>query len=189
MSAVGLLASAGPWEAGMKDVPWSSWFTYLAATYTPKGLEFVSDGALTALRWISGTKLVTGWLDKWLESLQKTQDNQSDLTITERREKLLRLVFEGFTQGSAAFVQEAQLLSQAWGFKFEDVDYDRLVIWHGSNDARAPIQQIRYMAERLPYCELREFDEGHFSLVKHLEEILDELVPEQSVKAEHRDEE
>ncbi|KAJ9658774.1 hypothetical protein H2198_003520 [Neophaeococcomyces mojaviensis] len=185
MSAVGLMASAGPWDAGVKDIPWSGWFTYLAATYVPGGFRIVTDGLLGALRWIVRTEMVTRRLDKWLEGIQKKEEERGDITTEDRRNKLLKMLFEGFAQGSAGFVLEAQLLSQPWGFRFEDVGHDNVRIWHGVKDTRAPIGHVRYMAERLPHCELKEFDEGHFTMVEHLEEILDGLVPEGADNGEH----
>jgi hypothetical protein len=98
---------------------------------------------------------------------------------------MLRLLFEGFRQGSKAFVQEAILLSNVtWGFRFEDVDYDPIRIWHGSNDVNAPIEAIRYMNQRLPHSILTEFaGDTHFTMAKHFSQALDELVPQQELKS------
>ncbi|KAH8819023.1 hypothetical protein F5884DRAFT_759229 [Xylogone sp. PMI_703] len=55
-------------------------------------------------------------------------------------------------------------------------------IWYGTRDKNSPVRMIRYMAERLPRSILREFDEGHYTIGHHLEEILSELVPEAVTK-------
>ena len=100
-------------------------------------------------------------------------------STAQQREQLLRVAFAGFDQGSKAMVQEARLLSeQGWGFNFEDVDYSPIKIWHGTNDTDAPVEMIRYMANRLPHATLKEFDETHFSMASHVEEILEELTSE-----------
>ena len=85
-------------------------------------------------------------------------------------------LFEGFAQGSGAMVQETQLLTHDWGFKFEDVSYDKLHIWHGIKDANAPISMIRYMAERLPHARLHELEDTHYTIGRHFEEMLSELL-------------
>lgn len=54
-------------------------------------------------------------------------------------------------------MHDAQLLTSSWGIKFEDVTYNKVQIWHGTQDANWPVQMMRYMAERLPHCELHEF--------------------------------
>jgi hypothetical protein len=61
------------------------------------------------------------------------------------------LVGEPMRQGVDAAVDEARLLSaHDWGFHFEDVGYNQVWIWHGVNDANAPIVRIEYLAKRLP---------------------------------------
>jgi pimeloyl-ACP methyl ester carboxylesterase len=91
---------------------------------------------------------------------------------------LTRQIFEAFRQGTGPAVHEARLLTSSWGIKFEDVRYNKIRIWHGTKDANAPIEMIRYMAERLPHCELTEFSENtHFTLHRSLDQILSEMVP------------
>ena len=98
-------------------------------------------------------------------------------TPVERRDRFLRFLFEPFAQSSEGLVQEAQLLSsEDWGFQFEDVVYDKIWLWHGTKDTNAPVQMIRDMADRLPHAALREFDENHFTMANHLEEVLSDLI-------------
>ncbi|PGG96347.1 hypothetical protein GX51_07877 [Blastomyces parvus] len=108
----------------------------------------------------------------------------------ERREQFLQLIFEPFANGSAGFVQETQLLSAGdWGFRFEDVNFHDVLMWHGTADVNSPIRMIRYMAERIPHCVLKEFEGvDHYSLLvgkdgaRRLEAILRELVPAELVR-------
>ena len=97
-------------------------------------------------------------------------------SIKERRERLVALIFEGFTQGTSGFVQETQLLTRDWGFRFEDIEYDQVQIWHGLRDMNAPVGSIRNMSRRMPHCILKEYDDNHFSIGDHFEEVLDEIV-------------
>ncbi|KAL9125260.1 MAG: hypothetical protein Q9217_005508 [Psora testacea] len=204
MSAVGVLAGAPPWEAGTKEVLWSAWLVAVAANYAPGALRVVADAVVGGLRWVVETEWFKGRMDRWLEGVKEKEDErrkekggsaekrerersaeedeEQSLTTENQRERLLRLLFEAFAQGAAASVQEAQLLTQSWGFRFEDVDYDRIQIWHGTHDVNAPVRMIRWMAARLPHCELREFDHTHFTLVDQLEEILAQLVPDEKAR-------
>ena len=180
LSAVGLMAAAGPWVSGIQDVPWSSWLTSLAAVYTPSGLRVATDGIVWLARRVLATELIAKRIDAWLQSLEKEADKEDDLTIEERRERLLRIAFEGFAQGAGGMVQEAQLLTGDWGFKLEDVQFDKIQLWHGTHDQQSPIRMARYMAERLPHAELREFEGvDHFKMASHLEEIFSELIPDE----------
>ncbi|BCS17271.1 alpha/beta fold hydrolase [Aspergillus puulaauensis] len=175
LSGVGVLAGAGPWSAGMQYVSLARRLTSLAATYTPVGFRVILDGLVSTLRWTVTTGPATRWIDAWLE--KQATSEKGTLSIEERRQMVLDMSFEAFAQGSGATVQEAVLLSHAWGFKFEDVVYDKVRIWHGVRDKNAPIEMIRYMAGRMPHCVLTEFDDSHYTLARHIERILEELVP------------
>jgi pimeloyl-ACP methyl ester carboxylesterase len=183
MSGVGLMGSAGPWaEAGTQDVMLAQRATALAATYLPWGLASFTNGLVGTSRWFSHTQRVTRWIDSWLESLDKQSKDSSpkdeDVPIPERRERLLKIIFEAFAQGSQATVQEARLLTESWGIPFEDIKYEGIHLWHGTKDVNSPIRLVRYMAERLPRSVLTESDGTHFTLAEHLDLIISELVPE-----------
>lgn len=200
MTAVGVMAGAPPWEAGVQQVSWYRRVVALAAIHTPTGLRVVMDALVGLTRWIVYSGPVTRRIDKWLESVREKEklkaeakakadstkqgdgetvavDEEVQSTIAESREWLMRLLFDGFAQGSRATVQEARLLSAySWGFKFEDVSYDPVLIWHGTKDANAPFSMIQYMSNRLPHSNLREFEgDTHYSMGYHLEQILKEL--------------
>ncbi len=130
-------------------------------------------------------------MDRWLESQQQPADDGklagkeavdgSKRTTAERREELVRILLgEPFAQGAEAAVHEADLLSSPdWGFKFEDVEYNPVRIWHGAEDKNAPVVMIRYLAERLPHCIMREYaGDTHYTMFNHVDEVLSELVPE-----------
>jgi pimeloyl-ACP methyl ester carboxylesterase len=180
LSAAGIVAGAPPFQAGTKDLRMSTWLTYLAATYFPSGLRAVSVALIGFLRWAVNTGPATRWIDAWLAKLKaEKREDREESTPRELRERLLRVAFEGFAQGPDAFVQEAQLLTHDWGFRFEDVEYP-IRIWHGTKDRQAPPRMVRWMADRLPHCIFREVEtEAHSSLFLPgpMEEILSELIP------------
>lgn len=73
-------------------------------------------------------------------------------------------------------VQEARLLSRDWGFRFEDVRFEGVKVWHGVRDTNAPVEMVRYMVERMPQAMLKEYDDDHYSMARHVEEILRDLM-------------
>lgn len=204
LSAVGVLAGAAIWDRGVrtKGVPWYVRLVYLGAHYWPGALRVVSATLVGVARWVMTRKWVEGKIDGLLEKAskekagkEKKEDSEDGVLISktegeegselppvrstaQRREGLMGLFFEGFAQGAAELVREAKLLSQDWGFRFEDIGFDRVLIWHGSKDINAPVERIRSMAEQIPHCVLKEFDENHFGMGHHLEEVFDELVAE-----------
>ncbi|KAL6238325.1 hypothetical protein BDW75DRAFT_227961 [Aspergillus navahoensis] len=181
LAAVGILAGAGPWQAGREHISIARRLTSLAATRSPAVLGALLEAIVTVGRWGVSTGPATRWLDNWLEKQESAED--STLSTEERRKMAIAMVFEAFAQGGAATVQEAVLLSHDWGFRFEDITFNKVQLWHGQNDAQSPIEMIRYMAERLPHCVLREFnDKTHFTVASHIDDILSELVPQEMVQ-------
>ncbi|RFU25448.1 hypothetical protein B7463_g10887, partial [Scytalidium lignicola] len=179
LSAVGVLAGAGPWTAGTQDVTMPRRLLCLMATRWPAGLEVLSGTLINLFRGIVNTGPVTRWLDNWIDSMKRGKDNEEkNLSTKESRERLIVMTLEAFAQGTRGFVQETQLLTQDWGFRFEDVRYDKIRIWHGTRDKNSPVRMTRYMAEQLPRSVLREFDEDHYTIGHHIEEVISELIPE-----------
>ncbi|OAQ74341.1 alpha/beta hydrolase fold family protein [Pochonia chlamydosporia 170] len=191
MSAVGLLASAPPWEAGTRDVTRTRRVMHRIATNWPGFMRVSSDILIAATRWAAYSRVGRALVNKMLEKSNEAaaakpnpfkSDNDVELSVDEQREQLLGFLFEAFAQGSGAFAHETMILTHPWGIRFEDVKYDKIQIWHGSKDVNAPISMIRYLAERLPHAELLEYEDTHFSVVQHLEGILGELVPDEEKK-------
>lgn len=145
------------------------------AKYWPSGYGEVLNLFLWLLRKALSSPAGTRRIDK---ALSKGIGGQSsDKPVAEIREIMARQIFEAFSQGIGPAVYDAQLLTSSWGINLEAVTYDNVRIWHGSKDTNAPVQMMRYMAERLPHCELKEFPEDtHFTLHRHLDEILSEMM-------------
>ena len=181
LTGVGILAGAGPWAAGREHISIARRIISLAASHSPTAFRVILDALVGVCRYGVSTRPVIRWLDKWLEKQESAEE--SKLPTEERREMAMKMIFEAFAQGGAATVQEALLLSRDWGFRFEDVTHSKIQLWHGQEDAHSPIEMIRYMAERLPHCVLREFQgETHFTVAGHIDEILSDLVPEELIQ-------
>lgn len=197
VSAIGIMAMRGPRQAGTEDVPKISKFVTWLATYWPKGLGALIMGVVRALRWFSNTAYGQSRIDAVLlknaeqAKLKNERTDQQKVrleeegvdTVGELRNWVLRMVFEGFAQGPEGFVDEANLLAQDWGIKFEEVPYDKIQIWHKTQDKQGPVRMVRWMVERLPHAELHEFsDDEHVNIADHSDEILSALVPEDKIR-------
>ena len=179
LSGVGIMAGAGPWEAGAHHMSLPYRISALAVHHWPLGYGRLLTCLIWMLKRALSSPLGVRRIDQWLDERSSKLDSNNANNV--RREVITRQVLEAFRQGTAPTVHDAQLLMSSWGIEFEDVTYDKVRLWHGTQDANAPVQMVRYMAERLPNCELREFeDDTHFTLHRHLDQILSELVPEHS---------
>ncbi|KAJ5631088.1 uncharacterized protein N7484_011188 [Penicillium longicatenatum] len=189
LSAVAVVAGAPPWVAGTKDVTLSRKLLSRAAIYCPGTLEMVFNPFSIVLRWIMESGLMTRWLDNWIDGMkregkanERPNAKEEDLSTEEARKRMLSASFEAFVQGSGGAIQEARLLSQDWGFRFQDVPYDGIRIWHGTKDVNAPIDMVRYMVKRLPRPVFHELEEDHYTTGHHLEAIITDLIRDETGK-------
>ncbi|RAO70595.1 uncharacterized protein BHQ10_006607 [Talaromyces amestolkiae] len=194
VAGVGLFASGGPWAAGTHHMSLMRRMMRALAVYWPYGLGLLLNVLVRGFRAVATSGPIVRRVDAWLEAQDKKKkekeqesaasiENDTSIanpkkTPAERRKYLLDvLINEPFVQGASATVLEADLLSSPdWGFKFEDVDFDPVRIWHGSKDGNSPIAAIKYLAQRLPHGVLTEYEnDTHYTMFSHLEEALTEL--------------
>jgi hypothetical protein len=128
MSAVGVMAGAGPWEAGKQHVDLPRRALYSMAKNWPASLRVFTNVLVATLRRFVEMRMVTSRIDSWLNTVK--QKYEEELPVEERRKQLLRIIFDGFAQGAEGAVLEARLLAEYWGFRFEDIDYENIRIWY-----------------------------------------------------------
>jgi pimeloyl-ACP methyl ester carboxylesterase len=176
LSSVGIMGGAGPWEAGAHHMSLPYRLSAFMAHHWPSGY----GGVLSLFLWILKKALSSPSGIQQIDKVLAKQigDRGSGKSAGHLRETMARQIFEAFRQGTGPAVHDAQLLTSSWGIKSEDVTYNKIKIWHGTKDVNAPVQMVRYMAERLPHCELKEFPEAtHFTLQRYLDQILSEMIP------------
>lgn len=186
LTGVGLFASGPPWAAGRHYMTRTRRVLSKMAVYWPGGLKLLLDVTLSLARSLSRTGFVTRRIDTWLGAMQKQKKAEHDdgketdqRSFAQQREDMLDvLIGEPFVQGTDAMVQEARILSAGdWGFRLEDVTYGPIRIWHGSKDINAPIEAIRYLADKLPDAQLVEFTEDtHYTMGSHIDQAVGELM-------------
>ncbi|KAL1410490.1 hypothetical protein Q8F55_004503 [Vanrija albida] len=106
--------------------------------------------------------------------------------MSEQRDALIRMLTEPFAQGAAPIVYQTQLLVRPWGIDYGTIPFQPVRIWHGTKDTASPVVMMRWLAERIPGSQMTEWDEGHYGLLKYLDEILKEVV-DKAKEAEARD--
>ncbi|KAK6526118.1 hypothetical protein TWF281_011155 [Arthrobotrys megalospora] len=193
MSGVGVFAGGPPWQAGRQYMQWWARWSETLVRVSPTIFTILSNGIMEIVNWVIKTQWATKRIDKFLENEYKKKAEretplpedelgylrEEELTTAQRRDRLLGLVWtEPFAQGTRAFVHEIKLLTAlSWGFNFEEVEYP-IKIYHGIKDINAPIEMIRWMAERLPNAELTEFEGTHFTIAGKLKRTFEEVIPE-----------
>jgi pimeloyl-ACP methyl ester carboxylesterase len=67
-------------------------------------------------------------------------------------------------QGVRGNLDEALLLVQPWGFKVEEIAFEKMFLWHGAQDRFVPVSLAQALAQSLPRCTATFYpDEGHLS--------------------------
>ncbi|KAF3083657.1 hypothetical protein TWF569_008816 [Orbilia oligospora] len=85
---------------------------------------------------------------------------------------------EALRPGAKGAAWEFGLFSTDWGFKLEDLDSSRLVIWHGGLDVNVPVGMPDKASSLLPNAPYQRMEvDGHVSVImRHTEDILSNLI-------------
>lgn len=87
-------------------------------------------------------------------------------------EGLVRDFGEAMRQGTLGVAWDLVMYAQPWGFQLDDVPID-IYLWHGEADTDVPVTFAQRVAERIPRCHAKFFqDDGHFMAITHSREIL-----------------
>jgi pimeloyl-ACP methyl ester carboxylesterase len=93
------------------------------------------------------------------------------------RKQLAQAMAESRRKGSRGNRYEARMLVRYWGFKPEEIAFEKIFLWHGQEDRFMPIAAARLLAQKLPHCTAVFYPgDGHFSvLMEHTQDILNAL--------------
>ena len=95
------------------------------------------------------------------------------LSNPEIRGLIAQAMAESYRQGSEGNLQVVVTEIQPWGFQIDQVNFEKLFLWHGEQDRIMPIAPARLLAQMLPHCTATFYpDEGHFSTIaNHAQDI------------------
>jgi pimeloyl-ACP methyl ester carboxylesterase len=99
------------------------------------------------------------------------------LARPELREVLSESLVEALRGGGRGAAWELGLYAHPWGFGLQEIRVP-VHLWHGEQDANAPVAMGRYLAGAIPDCRASFFPgEGHLHFVDRLPQILAALCP------------
>lgn len=179
LRAVGVVVGVGPWEAGRQG---QSWGNRLGMNMWAYGPTRKMMKAMLTWSWVSmaqdpdRTKFESA-AKKLLKSAKES--DQKAFESPEEFDLLVDAFREAYKQGAEGVAEEYRLVTSPWGFDMEDVKYDKIKLWYGSEDVNTPLQMGQYMAKKLPHAELTILPgKSHFTAWGHIEEILTNLLKE-----------
>ncbi|KAH7188105.1 Alpha/Beta hydrolase protein [Fusarium flagelliforme] len=174
---VDICAGAGPWEASLAGQ--SATMQKIMMVWKDQNEEFVEymeSIFLAAAQDPDTTKIKQVWTDQIKGFASADQEVLKKPSAFQSAVRVFRQVY---SQGGAGHGLEMKLNTQPWGFRVEDIDYEGVRLWYGSDDENTPPEMGRYMAERLPESVYKEYPgETHYSLWREdlLEEFLKDLM-------------
>jgi pimeloyl-ACP methyl ester carboxylesterase len=86
------------------------------------------------------------------------------IPLAEGMAECVRVSADGWLDDSVAFYRP-------WGFDVTKITVP-VAIWHGHDDTAAPIAHGRWLADRIPGCELHELDGAHYAAYLAIPDIL-----------------
>ncbi|CAK7225290.1 hypothetical protein SCUCBS95973_005814 [Sporothrix curviconia] len=110
-------------------------------------------------------------------------DGTPKQTIPQRREAMLRAVFETFAQGCRATLEDARVLASDLGIKYEEITFDPVMVWHGDEDVNTPLPWIKLITDRIPHASLKVYPgKSHYTLAEDIDEIIAHFSPDSGLK-------
>ena len=173
LTTCGLISTVSPPDLIRKAGPWAMRTMWRLGAQFP---WFVRSYASLVTRIMGSDKAS---LEKYLTryAAQMGTADQKVLSNPEARDLLAQIMAESARQGRKANIEEALTGTRFWGFRPEQIAFEKLYVWHGEQDRLMPIAPVRLFVQALPYCTAVFYpDEGHFSVVaNHAREILHTL--------------
>jgi pimeloyl-ACP methyl ester carboxylesterase len=166
LTKVGIVCGMGPSDSpGMKD-----------------GVSWTIPGSISIMRRITLMLMSMGLSrdpDQFMTRSKETFSEPDRKLLDQPKLANLFVIGmqEAFRNGIGAANQEAGILKDPWGFRFQDITSE-VHLWHGEQDLNVPISVGRYVAEAIPGCNASFFEvDGHLTLPhNHIGEILSTLI-------------
>jgi pimeloyl-ACP methyl ester carboxylesterase len=120
---------------------------------------------------------------EWVQGLSERPESilegyeipEGDRWFYENPERLrpwLEAVREAARQGPEGIIPSYVALYRPWGFRLEDIAMD-VHLWHGKQDTLVSLDDVEWVASRIPKCRLIIWDDaGHLGVAKHWDEVL-----------------
>ncbi|KKY24096.1 putative alpha beta hydrolase [Phaeomoniella chlamydospora] len=177
LHAVGILAGVGPWKyLGGKGMRWKGRIAFSMLAYTPWVTKWVVNSQLVPAAHHSDPQVFKNLMQTWKDDL-----NEKDRTVFQDSrtwDDTVDVMRECFRIGSEGYLQDGRIMTADWGFELEEVPFEGVKLWWGTDDEHTPVRMGRFMASHLKNAKLKEFPGATHMTVffLHREEILRDLL-------------
>ncbi|KAI9673618.1 MAG: hypothetical protein M1817_002255 [Caeruleum heppii] len=181
LRGVTVLAGMGPWKLGTKGMTAAGRVAWNLATWFPALSDLMIDRyTVSAVRNPNPEVFA-----KQLEKALKKHGREKDIAVFANEDYLQLIVDamrEAYRPGYRGYSVERRLLTSSWGFELDDVPFEGVRLYYGTEDEHTPITMGRYMAEHLKSAVLKEYTgDTHWTItINHSEEILRDILRDES---------
>ncbi|CAK7224504.1 hypothetical protein SBRCBS47491_005574 [Sporothrix bragantina] len=161
-----------------------------------KAFDTRSEGSVDGFEEVSGvvgsveslsTVATKPGSSKAVEDVESEADEEDDATpkrtIPQRREAVIRGLFDTFAQGYRGTLEDARVLASDYGFQYEEITFDPVMVWHGDEDVNTPLPWIKLITDRMPHANLQVYPgKSHYTLAQEIDEIMAHFSPEADTK-------
>ncbi|KAK6534415.1 hypothetical protein TWF281_005740 [Arthrobotrys megalospora] len=182
LAGVGVIAGVAPWKLNpTKGMDWHGWMRFHLVRY----LSWTFN--IAYLRRSFDDKLKSWNVDERREFWRKDVDNtaidlgEKDKLVAQNKEVVEEIVdctMEAFESGCEGPMQDSVMLVADWDFKLEDIEFEGVKLYFGTEDRSTPVYGAREMQKVIKGAKLVEYEgDGHFSILTNRGgEILDDFV-------------
>jgi pimeloyl-ACP methyl ester carboxylesterase len=137
-------------------------------------LRYIEEGNVrAAAREFRKRKAVLRLLPGLVVALGRRQVDASDRRLFDR--SFVKLMAEGYAQGTAPAINEYRILQAPWGFDLGDIGVP-VHIWHGEQDRIVLPVHAHTLAAKIPQAQLHLVPHtGHLAITTHFGDALDSL--------------
>jgi pimeloyl-ACP methyl ester carboxylesterase len=170
LSACGIIAGLGPISTGTEGMNASNRTIFFMARRLPWLLR--PTMWLLIGRHHQNKEKAEQLISKMMQKYPKPDRVVLDQPELERL--IIEDILESFRQGTKGPGYEGRLYGQPWGFRLEDITFDRVCLWHGELDTNVPVAMGRAIAEAIPNCRAKFCpNDAHISIIfNHMQEIM-----------------
>lgn len=174
LTGCGILSGMGPMDTGTEGMEANNRAIFFIARRLSRLLRpliWLSIGRHNQMDEEKAEKSIAKMMQKLPESDRKV------LGKSELRRLFMEDSRESFRQGTRGPAYECRLYVQPWGFRLEDIDFDKIYLCQGELDVNVPVSMGRAMAEVIPNCKAKFYpNDAHLSTIfNHIEEIMGDL--------------
>ncbi|KAK6361760.1 hypothetical protein TWF730_005475 [Orbilia blumenaviensis] len=182
LAGVGVIAGVAPWKLNpTKGIDWYGRMRFYLNRYFSWAYNFAYLRRLVddKFKSLSLEERREFWRnDVYSTAISVGEKDKLALQDKEVVEEIVDCTMEAFESGCEGPMQDSVMLIGDWDFQLEDIEFENVKLYFGTEDRSTPVHGAREMQKIIKGAKLVEYDgDGHWSILDNRgAEILDDFV-------------